>query len=136
MRSVPLKNRSKLLLFPAMLGLLLSMPGVLSAQSGAATIQGTVEDTSSSAIPGAVIKTVNTATGVAIESTANTSGFYAIKGLGAGNYTVSFSARGMKNSETSLTLQNGQVLILNRQMTIGEVSEKVTVTAETIQLAT
>ncbi|NDJ13783.1 MAG: hypothetical protein EBY17_21740 [Acidobacteriia bacterium] len=129
-------NRSKLLLFPAMLGLLLSSPGVLSAQSGAATIQGTVEDTTSSPIPGALIKTLNPATGVAIETTANTSGFYAIKGLGAGVYTVTFSAPGMKNSETSLTLQNGQVLILNRQMTVGEVSEKVTVTAETIQLAT
>ena len=46
-------------------------------------------------------------------------------------YTVTFSAPGMKKSESSVTLQNGQVLVFNRQLTVGEVTEKVTVTGET-----
>jgi hypothetical protein len=33
-------------------------------------------------------------------------------------------------------VQNGQVLVFNAQLTVGEVSEKVTVSGETIQLAT
>ncbi|MFN7936179.1 MAG: carboxypeptidase-like regulatory domain-containing protein [Bryobacteraceae bacterium] len=108
----------------------------LMAQSGAGTIQGTVQDVTSSAIPGATVQALNQATGVVIDTTSNAAGFFAIKGLVAGAYTVTFSAAGMKKSESSVTLQNGQVLVLNRQLTVGEVSEKITVSGETIQLAT
>ncbi|MBI4909089.1 MAG: carboxypeptidase regulatory-like domain-containing protein [Acidobacteria bacterium] len=114
----------------------LCAPAHLLAQSGAGTIQGTVQDATSAAIPGATIQALNQATGVAIDTTSNAGGFYAIKGLFAGTYTVTFSAPGMKKSESTVTLQNGQVLVFNRQLTVGEVSEKVTVTGETIQLAT
>jgi hypothetical protein len=115
---------------------LLCAPAYLLAQSGAGTIQGTVQDSTSAAIPGAMVQAVNQGTGVSIDTTANTGGFYAIKGLTAGAYTVTFSAAGMKKSESSVTLQNGQVLVLNRELTVGDVSEKVTVSGETIQLAT
>ena len=114
----------------------LSTPPYLLAQSGASTIQGTVQDATSAAIPAASVQALNQATGVSIETTSNADGFYAIKGLIAGTYKVSFSAPGMKTSENNVTLQNGQVLVLNRQLAVGEVSEKVTVSGETIQLAT
>jgi hypothetical protein len=114
----------------------LCTPPYLLAQSGAGTIQGTVQDTSSAAIPSAAVKALNQATGVVIETTSNADGFYAIKGLLAGAYTVTFSAPGMKKSESSVTLQNGQVLVFNRQLTVGELTETVTVTGETLQLAT
>jgi hypothetical protein len=114
----------------------LSAPARLSAQSGAGTIQGTVQDATTAAIPGATVQALNQATGVLIETTSNAAGFYAIKGLFAGTYTVTFAAPGMKKSESVVTLQNGQVLVFNRQLTLGEVSEKVTVSGETIQLAT
>src|SRR5215471_10520241 len=42
----------------------------------------------------------------------------------------------MKKYEASLSLQNAQVAILNPKLTVGEVSEQVTVTGETVQLAT
>src|SRR5215471_2838776 len=42
----------------------------------------------------------------------------------------------MKKYEASLELQNAQVAVLNPKLTVGEVSEQVTVTGETIQLAT
>lgn len=117
--------------------LLLSfLPGILSAQSGAGTIQGTVQDATSAALPGATVKALNRATGVSAETTANESGFYAIKGLFAGTYSVTYSAPGMKTSESTITLQNGQVLVFNTQLTVGEVSEKISVSGETIQLAT
>src|SRR5678815_3422170 len=119
----------------ALLAVLCTPPHLL-AQSGAGTIQGTVQDATASAIPAASIQALNQATGVAIETTSNADGFYAIKGLTAGAYKVTFGAPGMRTSENNVTLQNGQVLILNRQLTVGEVSEKVTVSGETIQLAT
>src|SRR6516162_2784967 len=119
----------------ALLAVLCAPPHLL-AQSGAGTIQGTVEDATSAAIPGATVQALNQATGVVIDTTSNAAGFYAIKGLFAGTYTVTFGAPGMKKSESAVTLQNSQVLVLNPQLTLGEMTEKVTVTGETIQLAT
>lgn len=120
----------------AALAALLCYPAHLLAQSGAGTIQGSVQDATSAAIPAASVQALNQATGVSIETTANADGFFAIKGLTAGTYKVTISAAGMKASENNVTLQNGQVLILNRQLSVGDVSEKVTVSGETIQLAT
>jgi len=119
----------------ALLAVLCAPPHLL-AQSGAGTIQGTVEDATSAAIPGATVQALNQATGVVIDTTSNAAGFYAIKGLFAGTYTVTFGAPGMKKSESAVTLQNSQVLVLNPQLTLGEMTEKVTVIGETIQLAT
>ncbi|MEZ5398410.1 MAG: carboxypeptidase-like regulatory domain-containing protein [Bryobacteraceae bacterium] len=106
------------------------------AQSGAGTIQGTVQDATNAAIPSCSVHALNEATGVATETASNENGFYALKGLFAGTYKVTFSSPGMKKSESTITLQNGQVLVFNAQLTVGEVSEKVTVSGETIQLAT
>ncbi|MBM3766582.1 MAG: carboxypeptidase regulatory-like domain-containing protein, partial [Acidobacteria bacterium] len=116
------------LLFASSLGLM--------AQSGAGTIQGTVQDATAAAIPGCTVQATNLATGVSIQTTTTAAGFYALKGLFAGNYTVTFTAAGMKKSDVAITLQNSQVLVYNAQLAVGEVSEKVTISAETIQLAT
>ena len=114
----------------------LCMQDQLLAQSGAGTIQGTVQDATAAAIPAASVQAINQATGVASVTTSNEGGFFAIKGLIPGAYKVIIGAPGMKTSESSLTLQNGQVLVFNRQLSVGEVSEKVTISGETIQLAT
>jgi hypothetical protein len=119
----------------ALLAVLCTAPH-LSAQSGAGTIQGTVQDSTSAAIPEAKIEALNTATGVAVDTTSNSAGFYAIKGLTAGTFKVIVTAAGMKKSESTITLQNGQVLVFNPQMSLGQVTETVTVAGETIQLAT
>jgi hypothetical protein len=71
-----------------------------------------------------------------VDTTSNSAGFYAIKGLFAGTYRVAVSVPGMKKSESTITLQNGQVLVYNPQMALGEVTEIVTVSGETMQLAT
>jgi len=116
--------------------LLLTASAAVWAQSGAGTIQGTVQDATSAAVPNCSVQALNQATGVSTETTSNESGFYALKGLLAGTYKVTFSAAGMKKSESTITLQSGQVLVFNRQLAVGEVTETVTVSGETIQLAT
>ncbi|MGH9795325.1 MAG: carboxypeptidase-like regulatory domain-containing protein, partial [Candidatus Acidiferrales bacterium] len=116
--------------------LLFAASAALWAQSGAGTIQGNVQDATSAAIPGCTVQASNQATGVSVETISNPSGFYALKGLLAGTYTVTFSAAGMKKSESVITLQNGQVLVFNQQLSVGEITEKVTVSGETLQLAT
>src|SRR6516165_9487060 len=80
----------------ALLAALLLLPAGMLAQSGAGSIQGTVQDASSASIPGCSVRIVNQATGVTNTATSNASGFYAVPGLFAGSYTVTFSASGMK----------------------------------------
>ncbi len=106
------------------------------AQSGAGTIQGTVQDLSGAVIPNCAIHVVNQATNIAVDTTSNSSGFYAVPGLFAGTYTLTFSSPGLKKHEAVVTLQNSQSLVLNPQLSLGDVAEKVTVAGETIQLAT
>lgn len=116
--------------------LMLALAAGLLGQSGAGSIQGTVQDATASAIPGCKVKVVNQATGVAVDSTANSTGFYSVPGLFAGTYKLSFSSPGMKTYETTVTLQNAQVMVLNPQLSVGDIAEKVTVTGEALQLVT
>lgn len=111
-------------------------PHIALAQSGAGAIQGTVQDSTEAFIPGADVHVVNTATGVATDTKANEVGFYSVRGLFAGTYSISFSSAGMKKYETTVTLQNAQTVVLNPKLSIGQVSESVTVSADTVQLAT
>ena len=120
----------------ALLAASLLLPAGLLAQSGAGSIQGTVQDASSAAIPSCAVHVVNQATGVTNTATSNASGFYAVPGLFAGNYTVTFSAAGMKKYQTVVSLQDAQVAVLNPKLTVGDVTEQVTVSGETVQLAT
>lgn len=112
------------------------LPAGLLAQSGAGSIQGTVQDATSAAIPGCSIHIVNQATGVTNDTTTNADGFFSVPGLFAGSYSLTFSAPGMKKYQTVIALQNAQVAVLNQKLSVGDVSEQVTVSGETIQLAT
>jgi hypothetical protein len=115
--------------------LLVGPTGVL-AQSGAGSIQGSIQDATSSAIPACSVHVVNQSTGVTNDSTSNGSGFYSVPGLFAGNYTVTFSAPGMKKYQTVVALQDAQVAVLSPKLTVGDVAEQVTVLGDTVQLAT
>ncbi len=88
--------------------LTLSCCAVLHAQSGAGSIQGTVQDATGAAIPGCALHVVNQNTGVANDTTANSTGFYSVPGLFAGSYTLTFSAPGMKKYQTTVALQDAQ----------------------------
>ncbi|HZT37442.1 MAG TPA: carboxypeptidase-like regulatory domain-containing protein [Bryobacteraceae bacterium] len=120
----------------ALLAASIFCPAAVLAQSGAGSIQGTVQDATAAAIPGCSVHVVNERTGVANDTTTNNTGFYTVPGLFAGNYTVTFSAPGMKKYQTTIALQNAQVAVLNATLTVGDVAEQVTVTGEMVQLAT
>ncbi len=130
-----LSRRTRKLHF-ALIAASLLLPAGMLAQSGAGSIQGTVQDASSAAIPGCAVHIVNQATGVTNTAVSNSSGFYAVPGLFAGNYTVTFTAAGMKKYQVNMALLDAQVAVLNPKLTVGEVTEQVTVTGESVQLAT
>jgi hypothetical protein len=112
------------------------LTGSLAAQSGAGSIQGTVKDASGAAIPHCPVHVVSQATNAANNTVTNSSGFYSVPGLFAGDYTITFSAPGMKAYQTTLSLQDAQNAVLNPSLTVGDVSQQVTVTGDTVQLAT
>jgi hypothetical protein len=129
----PLSTRAA---FAAMLAAALLSPIGILAQSGAGTIQGTVEDSTGAALPGATVHVVNQGTGVVNDATANGAGVYNVQGLFAGTYTITYSAKGMKKYQTTLALQDAQNAVLNPKLAVGDISEQVTVAAEDIQLVT
>ena len=88
---------------PLLVGFLLAVCSPMFGQSGAGSIQGTVEDVSGGALPGSTIHVVNAGTGVVNDATANSAGVYAVQGLFAGKYTVTYTAKGMKNTRPRLT---------------------------------
>ena len=120
----------------ALLTALLLFPAGLLAQSGVGSIQGTVQDPSLAAIAGCSVHVLNQSTGVVNDTTSNSTGFYSVQGLFAGNYTVNFSAPGMKKYQAVVALQNAQVAVLNVKLEVGAVAEQVTVNSEVVQLAT
>src|SRR3954451_6784181 len=90
----------------ALLAATLLVPATLLAQSGAGTIQGTVQDATGAPIPNCAVHVVNQGTTVANDTITNDTGFYAVPGLFAGAYTITFSSPGMKKYQTVVELQN------------------------------
>jgi Carboxypeptidase regulatory-like domain len=106
------------------------------AQSGAGSIQGTVNDATGAVIAGASIHVVNTATAVATDTKSNGVGFYQVPELFTGTYKVNVTAPGMKTYTTSVELQVAQNAVINPILTAGDVTQQITVNADTVQLVT
>ena len=122
--------------FGVVLAFATSAASPVLAQSGAGSIQGTIQDITGAALPGATVKVVNQRTGVTIQTSANGVGFYSVPGLFSGEYNLTFTAVGMKQFQTNFKMENAQSAILNPKLAVGDVTEAVTVTASEIQLVT
>jgi hypothetical protein len=100
------------------------------AQVSGATLSGTVTDASSAAVPEAKISIKNSATGVVREVTSDSAGFYSAPNLLPGVYEVTAAAAGFSSSvQKGLTLTVGASISLNIPLKVGQVSERVEVTA-------
>ncbi len=113
----------------------LVMPTALWSQSGAGSIQGTVQDATGAIIPNAALHVENTATGVVYDTTANASGFYTAPSLFAGTYSLTFTAPGMEKYQTTITLQVSQTALVSPKLAPGAVTETLVVEGGTAQLA-
>jgi hypothetical protein len=104
----------------------------LHAQTG--LITGTVVDPSGAAIPGAQIQIINQATGdTTRNATADNSGIFRALNLPPATYQIRVSAPGMKElNRTGVVLDEEQSLGLGQlQLTVGQASQTVTVSAAT-----
>src|SRR5215216_1709732 len=108
-----------------LLMLLAIMPA--AAQETRGNINGTVQD-AQGVIPGANVKVTNVETNQTQTLVTNNSGYFEAPLLSAGNYRVTVEVQGFATQNQALVLSVGQTLSLRFMLTIGAVSEQITVT--------
>ena len=104
---------------------------VARAQSAGAGVVGAITDASGAAVAQAAVKVTNVETGQSFETHAGADGTYTVPSvLNPGSYEVEASKEGFKTTTSEgFTLQVGDVKTVNLTLSLGQVSEKVTVTA-------
>jgi iron complex outermembrane receptor protein len=103
-------------------------PLPLHAQS-ASSLTGTVLDPRGVPLPGAAIVIRNEASGTSQKLTSDSQGKYSVANLSSGKYTIQVDAPGFMTSQRSGVQFTGQPLDIPITLSLGNVSEQVTVEA-------
>ena len=113
-----------------LLAVLLSV-APLSAQVVTGAISGRVTDTTGAVIPGATVQVQNVETGLTRNGESDAAGRYDVRNLPSGSYTVTTQRTGFRTEVRSgITLSVGSEAVVNIELSVGAVQEKVEVTAE------
>ena len=100
-------------------------------------IAGTVTDASQAAVAGARVTAVDLATGVERSVTTSDLGYYVFQSLTAGRYAITIAHEGFNTYKIpEVVLQMGQQATISVALTLGSVSESVSVvgTAEMVDV--
>src|SRR4051794_29246474 len=110
---------------------------IASAQSITSSIIGTVHDESGAVVPNAAITATNLATNAHSEAKADLNGNFVLLQLTPGSYTVEITAPGFrKYVRSGLVLELQQQPRIDATLTVGQVTEAVSVTADATVLET
>jgi hypothetical protein len=121
----------RLLSIGLVLGLAL-MPTPLVAQAVTGTILGTVRDSSGGALPGATVTLLNQDTGFTRTVNSDSGGEFTAPLMPTGNYTVTGEISGFKKmSLSNVHLGVDQKVRADLRLDVGQLSESVTIQAET-----
>jgi hypothetical protein len=117
---------------PALVCLLLLPVAVNTfAQSFSGSLLGTIQDTSGAAVPSAAVSAVNIETNGHVEGRAAADGKYLLTPLPPGSYRLEVNAPGFKRFvQGGIVLQVQQQARVDVNLTVGDVSESVTVTGD------
>ncbi|HKI11955.1 MAG TPA: TonB-dependent receptor, partial [Candidatus Acidoferrum sp.] len=127
-------TRALRLLLGAMF-VMLCMPFLVSAQAGRGSISGVVSDPSGAVVNGVKVTALNHATGVTLHSVTNEAGLYSFVSLNPGLYVITASQTGFQSfSQNNVPVTVDQITTVNIALTVGNVTERVEVTA-TAELA-
>ena len=117
--------------------LVLALSGLGLAQSESATLSGRVSDSSGAAIVGAEVVLTDTQTNVEQRTKTNEVGLYVFSGVHPGTYRVAAGATGFRVLiKDGLTLHVQDELAENFSLTLGAISESMTVTADATPINT
>ncbi|HVJ04702.1 MAG TPA: TonB-dependent receptor [Candidatus Saccharimonadales bacterium] len=109
----------------------------LYAQSDRATITGLIKDPSGAVVPGVSVTVKNAGTNDVQTVISNESGFYSVRNLPIGNYSVTFNKSGFKAYERKgLTLGISQIANIDIALQVGTQTETVEVTSEVSMVQT
>ncbi|MBL8211554.1 MAG: carboxypeptidase regulatory-like domain-containing protein [Bryobacterales bacterium] len=112
-------------------GILLSSPAVLFGQAVTGTIFGSVFDPTQAAIGGANVTVTNLNTGYTRQMATQADGGYRFPSLPLGSYRVAVEQAGFSSfTQEGITLQVDQQVRVDVTLRVGNVSEKMQVTAE------
>ena len=116
--------------------LLILAPAMVAQQTNG-TIQGTVLDAAGAVVAGASVTVTNNDTGYARAVTSGGDGIYAFNELSPGRYHLRVTKDGFKTEEQQgVELHVGSTLVVDVKLTVGTVTESMTVEANAIQVET
>jgi Carboxypeptidase regulatory-like domain len=128
---------SKLTLFLLAAVIFLSFSFVSASAQGFGTLVGTITDPSGSVIPKARVSITDEGTQTSRSAMANEQGYYVIPALRPSTYDLTASASGFAGySQKGVTLLADQSLTVDVKMTIGQITETVSVQSNQIQVDT
>src|SRR5437870_3312333 len=108
---------------------------LLRAQLLQGTLNGNVTDPSQAAMAGAAVTVTDQATSFSRSVVSSASGLYTLSGLPPGVYDVTVSAQGFQTAKyTGISITAQTVSRLDVTLTVGSVSESVTVSAHAAEL--
>ena len=111
--------------------LVLTLVAGAYAQDFRATLTGTVTDPTGAAIPNATVKAINTATNEIKETKTTADGVYTIPYLNPGTYNIEVAASGFQTlKREAIVLRVADKVNLPAQLTVGAVSQEITVTGQ------
>lgn len=123
------RHSSSCLLSSAAIALL--SVGTALGQIDTATVSGLVSDSTHALVPNAEIRITNEATGGTKTTTSNAEGQYSFTFLVPGTYDVTAEAKGFQSSERKgVAVRAGQVLSLDFQLSLGAITQTVTVSGQ------
>ncbi|HXI30736.1 MAG TPA: TonB-dependent receptor [Vicinamibacterales bacterium] len=115
------------------LTLVASAPAFAQSTAANGTIEGTISDSSGGVLPGVTVTITNVDTAAERSVTTNEKGLYRAPLLPLGKYHVVAELQGFKKFEqTDITLSVGQTAVVNATLTVGTVSETITVSSSDI----
>src|SRR5262245_39631005 len=101
----------------------------VNAQVDTASLKGAITDAKGGVIAGARVAVVNRATNISLETTTKEDGYYTFSNLRPGVYEITVEQAGFKReTRSALQLSIGQRARLDFSLTVGQVTEAVTVT--------
>ncbi|HEV8319698.1 MAG TPA: carboxypeptidase-like regulatory domain-containing protein, partial [Vicinamibacterales bacterium] len=111
--------------------LLVAMAGTARAQVGTGQLTGTVTDAGGAAVPGATITAIHVDTAASRRTVSSSAGVYTLAGLPPGLYRIGVELVGFQTvRREGIRIETGKTITLDFALTVGEITESLTVTAD------
>jgi hypothetical protein len=111
---------------------LLAPSPALLAQTSFGGVNGTVTDTTGALVPEATVRLASVATGIEMRARTNANGYFTFVNVRPGDYELIVELQGFRTARIPLfTVGVGQTVTHNLPLQVGEVTQRMEITAET-----